>query len=173
MCVCICVCVCMCVRERACVCVYVCVYVCVRACMCVCICVCVCMCVCCLSCGRCCKSSVLYLVCTSSQKLLACLSLLSSPAVCYWEIISTFTAAAPSPRHFSTNVLELGASNLLVTAPGVCVCVCVCVYVCAYVCVCVCVYIYKSLKPSCSSLLPRLSQNVYKGRDPGIFSMQA
>ena len=30
------------------------------------------------------------------------------------------TAAVPSQRHFSSKVLEIGAPNLLVTAPGVC-----------------------------------------------------
>lgn len=36
-----------------------------------------------------------------------------------------FTAAVPYQRHFPSDVLEIGAPNLLVTAPGVCMCVCV------------------------------------------------
>ena len=37
------------------------------------------------------------------------------------------TAAVPSQRPFPSEVLEIGAPNLLVTAPGL-VCVCVCVW---------------------------------------------
>ena len=32
------------------------------------------------------------------------------------------TANVSSPRHFPSDVLELGAANLLVTAPGICMC---------------------------------------------------
>ena len=49
------------------------------------------------------------------------------------------TAAVPSRRHFPSEILEIGAPNLLVTAPGL---VCGCVWVCVFVCVCVCAYVH-------------------------------
>ena len=62
-----------------------------------------------------------------------------------------FTAAVnvPGRRCFPTEFLEVGAPNLLVTAPGVYLCVpglclCVCMYVCFHICkhACMCMSAY-------------------------------
>jgi len=50
------------------------------------------------------------------------------------------TAAVPSQRHFPSEFLEIGAPNLLVTAPGL-ECVCVWGGGCLCVCVCGCVWV--------------------------------
>ena len=159
--------------------------------MCVCICVCVCVCA---SVHVCVYMCVCVYVCVLSElrKVLQELSALPGmyifPETASMFVIVVITCCMLLGNHFHLHSCCSQSSPLFHKCFGtwrfkltcdctrcVCVCVCVCVCMCICVCVCVCIYIYasKSLKPSCSSLLPRLSQNVYKGRDPGIFSMQA